>query len=173
MTTRARRLAGLLCGALMASAPGLGHAQFSARYNTQPYTYPDRGQSAQQHDVDRSECYAWAVQQTGFDPKNPQVDAGPRPQYQEPTAGPFRGAAGGAAVGAAAGAIGGAPGTGAAVGAGVGFLFGGVRRSRQEQEQQQIQQQYEMQQDAVLAQGKAGYDRAYSACMGSRGYTVR
>jgi hypothetical protein len=170
---RARRLAGLVCGALVVCVSSLGSAQYSNRYSAQPYVYPDREQSPQQQEFDRGQCYTWAVQQAGFDPVNPRVDAGPRPQYQEPSSGPFRGAAGGAALGAAAGAIGGSPGTGAAVGAGVGFLFGGVRRARQEEEQRQIQQQYEMQQDAAFAQGKANYDRAFAACMGARGYTVR
>jgi len=173
MTAQSRHLAWLLCGALVVGAPGLAGAQYSARYSVQPYVYPERGQSAQQQEFDRGQCYSWAVEQSGFDPVNPQVAAGPRPQYQEPTAGPLRGAAGGAALGAVGGAIGGSPGTGAAVGAGVGFLFGGMRRARQEEEQRQIQQQYEMQQDSMLGQGKANYDRAFAACMVGRGYTVR
>ena len=34
----------------------------------QVYFYPTQGQSPQQQDRDRFECYNWAVQQTGFDP---------------------------------------------------------------------------------------------------------
>ena len=37
------------------------------------YTYPSRGQSPQQQQIDHGQCYAWAVEQSGFDPANPQV----------------------------------------------------------------------------------------------------
>lgn len=173
MTTRSSRLASLLCVALVTCAPALGHAQYSARYTTQPYVYPDRGQSPQQQELDRGQCHSWAVQQTGFDPANPRVAMAPPPPSHEPTASPIRGAVGGAALGAAGGAIAGDAGKGAAIGAGVGLLFGGMRRARQVEEQQYAQQQYEMQQDNALAQAKGNYDRAFGACMGGRGYTVR
>jgi len=39
----------------------------------QPYIYPDKGQTFQQQESDKGQCYGWAVQQTGFDPANPQV----------------------------------------------------------------------------------------------------
>src|SRR5215472_10189243 len=42
-------------------------------YSTQPYIYPARGQSPQQEESDKGQCYGWAVQQTGFDPANPRV----------------------------------------------------------------------------------------------------
>jgi hypothetical protein len=35
---------------------------------TPVYTYPAAGQSAEQQQLDRYECYRWAVSQTGFDP---------------------------------------------------------------------------------------------------------
>src|SRR5215831_11479085 len=41
-------------------------------YSTQPYIYPARGQSPQQEESDKGQCYGWAVQQTGFDPANPR-----------------------------------------------------------------------------------------------------
>lgn len=151
----------------------------------QPYIYPDRGQTFQQQESDKGQCYGWAVQQTGFDPANPQVAAGPPPpsyypQPQAPQGGMLRGAAGGAALGAVGGAIGGDAGKGAAIGAGVGALFGGMRRMRYEEQQQQQmqmqqqqQQQYMAQQQNAMAQGRANYERAFSACMSARGYTVR
>src|SRR5258705_2961255 len=46
-------------------------------YSTQPYIYPQRGQSPQQEESDKGQCYAWAVQQTGFDPANPRVAMSP------------------------------------------------------------------------------------------------
>ena len=150
----------------------------------QPYIYPTRGQSPQQEESDRGQCYGWAVQQTGFDPANPRVAVAPPPpvypgQAPSPPVGVFGSAAGGAALGAVGGAIGGNAGEGAAIGAGVGALFGMVRRARfdeeqqqQMQQQQQQQQMYMARQQSALAQGRANYDRAFSACMTGRGYTV-
>jgi hypothetical protein len=45
----------------------------------QPYIYPARGQSPQQEESDKGQCYGWAVQQSGFDPANPQVAMPPPP----------------------------------------------------------------------------------------------
>jgi len=151
----------------------------------QPFIYPDKGQTPQQQESDRGQCYMWAVQQSGFDPSNPQVAQAPPPpqsygQPQAPQGGMFRGAAGGAALGAVGGAIGGDAGKGAAIGAGVGALFGGMRRMRwQEEQQQQMQmrqqqqQGYMAQQQNAMAQGRSNYERAFGACMAGRGYTVR
>ena len=58
-------------GVVVFAVPALAPAQ--------PYVYPARGQSAQQQEFDRGQCYSWAVQQTGFDPANPQVYSGPPP----------------------------------------------------------------------------------------------
>jgi len=178
MIGRGRRIVVCALGALVFVAPQLGTAQ--------PYIYPDRGQTFQQQESDKGQCYGWAVQQTGFDPANPQVATGPPPpsyypqQPQAPEGGMLRGAAGGAALGAVGGAIGGDAGKGAAIGAGVGALFGGMRRMRyEEQQQQQMQQQqqqqqmYMAQQQNAMSQGRANYERAFSACMSARGYTVR
>jgi Glycine zipper len=139
----------------------------------QVFIYPARGQSPQQEQFDKGQCYSWAVQQSGFDPANPQVAAAaPPPQPGMPQGGLFRGAFGGAALGAVGGAIGGNAGRGAAIGAGVGGLFGMMRRARWAEEQQQQQQSYQAQQQGALGQGHAAYNRAYSACMTGRGYTV-
>jgi len=136
------------------------------------FIYPSRGQSPQQEQFDKGQCYAWAVQQSGFDPANPQVYPPPPPPPGAPQGGLFRGAAGGAALGAIGGAIGGDAGKGAAIGAGVGALFGLMRRARWAEEQQRQQQSYLAQQQSAMAQGHAGYDRAFAACMTGRGYTV-
>src|SRR4029453_13230424 len=89
---------------------------FAPTASAQPYVYPARGQSPQQQEFDRGQCYSWAVQQTGFDPSNPQVYSGPPPMAGAPQGGLFRGAMGGAAMGAIGGAIGGDAGKGAAIG---------------------------------------------------------
>jgi Glycine zipper len=165
MMTRLKRLGVLVCGATFFSSLTLTTAQ--------PYIYPNQGQSPQQEQSDKGQCYSWAVQQTGFDPANPQVGMAPPPGMRAPQGGMFRGAAGGAAMGAIGGAIGGDAGEGAAIGAGVGALFGGLRRARERREEEQMQQSYATQQQSAMSQGRSNYERAFSACMAGRGYTVR
>jgi len=160
-----KRAAVCLLGVVALTVPPLAVAQ-------QPFIYPSRGQSPQQEQFDKGQCYTWAVQQSGFDPANPQVASGPAPMPGAPQGGLFRGAAGGAAMGAVGGAIGGNAGEGAAIGAAVGGLFGAMRRARWAEEQQQQQQSYYAQQQGALAQGRANYNRAFSVCMTGRGYTV-
>lgn len=135
------------------------------------YVYPEKGQSPQQEEFDRGQCYTWAVQQSGFDPANPPA-APPPPPAQTPQGGMFRGAFGGAALGAVGGAIGGNAGEGAAIGAAVGGLFGLMRRAESVEQDRQQQASYAAQQQGVLAQGRAGYNRAFGVCMTGRGYSV-
>ena len=165
MMRRSTRFAASLLALLTLSVPSLAVGQV--------YIYPARGQSPQQEEFDKGQCYTWAVQQSGFDPANPQVAAaGAPPMPGAPQGGMFRGAAGGAAMGAVGGAIGGDAGKGAAIGAAVGGLFGMMRRARWAEEQQQQQQSYMAQQQSAVAQGHAAYNRAFSACMTGRGYSV-
>src|SRR5437667_6015299 len=144
-------------------------------WGQQLYIYPQRGQSFDQQAVDKAECQRWATEQTGYNPATPP----PPPMAAAPQGGMFRGAFGGAALGAIGGAIGGDAGTGAAIGAGVGGLFGMMRRHRYMEEEQQTQQEqmrqqqgYMSQEQNALARGRGNYNRAFSACMTARGYTV-
>jgi hypothetical protein len=139
----------------------------------QPFIYPNQGQSPQQEQFDKGQCYSWAVQQSGFDPSNPQIPTAPPPMMPSPQGGMFRGAAGGAALGAVGGAIGGDAGEGAAIGAGVGALFGTLRRARERREEEQTMQAYASQQQSAMSQGRNNYERAFRACMMGRGYTVQ
>jgi hypothetical protein len=127
----------------------------TAGYGQQIFAYPNQGQSPEQQNRDNADCHTWAVQQSRFDPffGSPPPSAG---------GGVVRGAAGGAALGAVGGAIAGDAGQGAAIGAATGALFGGMRQHRQRQEQA-----------AWSSQAQANYNRAFSACMQARGYTVR
>jgi hypothetical protein len=161
---RAKRFFAFAVAAVVLFEPALATAQV--------FIYPSRGQSPQQEQFDKGQCYSWAVQQSGFDPANPQVYTPPPPPAGAPQGGLFRGAAGGAAMGAVGGAIGGDAGKGAAIGAAVGGLFGLMRRARSAEEQQQQQQTYQAQQQSAMAQGHAAYNRAFSTCMTGRGYTV-
>ena len=79
--------------------------------------YPAKGQPAKQQSKDEGECFAWAKQQTGIDPKavasQPTKQEGPAVGGGERA----RGAASGAVGGLAVGAIAGDAGKGAAIGA--------------------------------------------------------
>ncbi len=147
--------------------------------------YPSKGQSQQQQSRDRYECHLWAVQQTGFDPTNPQMaqsnvpSAAPPPRAEAPQGGLLRGGARGAALGAVGGAIAGDAGKGAAIGAATGALFGAFRRRDQRRRQQAEQQRYQQQQqqaqqrqNQAANQRRNGYNRAMTACLTGRGYTV-
>ena len=133
--------------------------------------YPGQGQTPEQQARDQGECRAWAVQQTGFDPSYPPPPpAGAAPPQQ---GGVLRGAARGAVLGVTIGAIRGDAGGGAAAGAAGGALIGGFRRADDqcayEQQQAEIQAQYQQQ----LATQNQAYNRALSACLQGRGYTVQ
>jgi hypothetical protein len=130
------------------------------------YVYPAEGQSAEQQSRDTGECQAWATQQSGYDPLNPPVVVSGAPA---PQGGVGRGAVRGAAIGVVGGAIAGDAGTGAAVGAATGGLIGGMRRRDQLAEQQAAQAQ----QQATVQQGRNEFDRAFTACMQARKYSIQ
>ena len=134
--------------------------------------YPAKGQSQEQMEKEKFECYTWAKQQTGFDPMQVPTASTPPPQEQAGQGGALKGAA----VGAGAGALikrGGSRSKGAGTGAVVGGVLGGARQSRQRSQDQQARQQWEQQQANEYAQKRNTYNRAYSGCMEGRGYTVK
>lgn len=135
--------------------------------------YPNKGQSQEQLDKDKYECYSWAKQQTGFDPMQQPKATEPPPQQQAQQGGVVRGGARGALVGVTAGAIAGDAGKGAAIGAASGALIGGARRQDQMRQQEQAEQQWAQEQAATYTKNRDGYDRAYGACLEGRGYTVK
>ena len=140
----------------------------------EPYIYPAKGQSPQQTEKDKSECYTWAKQQTGFDPMQAPEAAPPpppsSPQHQGQVVG---GAARGAALGAIGGAIAGDAGKGAAIGAATGGGLGAMRKRSDYRNQQAQYQQQVQQQQAQYQQRRSEYDRAYGACMEGRGYVLK
>ncbi len=133
---------------------------------SQLYVYPQKGQSQEQQSRDRFECHNWAVQQSGFNPTNPPLMAQPQSTGGGEV---VRGGARGAATGAVIGAITGNPGKGAKRGAVIGGAMGAGRRRARKQQEQQAQAQAQAQHQ----QGVNGYNRALSACLGGRGYTVQ
>jgi predicted lipid-binding transport protein (Tim44 family) len=137
------------------------------------FAYPNKGQSQEQQQKDQFECYNWSKQQSGFDPMVAPTASAPQPQ--DKSTGP--GLLGGAAVGAGAGAIGGVisggkAGKGAAIGAGIGGLLGGLRSNSQKNKNKQARQDWERQQASQYQQQRNNYNRAYSACMSARDYTI-
>ena len=79
--------------------------------------YPAKGQSNDQMEKDKFECYSWAKEQTGFDPMAMPQATAPPPKQEAQKGGVGRGALRGGAVGLAVGAIGGDAKRGAAIGA--------------------------------------------------------
>jgi hypothetical protein len=120
----------------------------------QGFVYPAKGQSPEQQQQDQQQCSGWAMQASGANP-----GAAPPPPSSP---GMGRTAARGAAVGAVGGAIGGNAGKGAAIGAATGALVGGVRRADERRAA-----------DAQQAATSDAFNRAFAACMESRGYTVK
>ena len=138
------------------------------------FIYPTKGQSQEELEKDKFECYSWAKGQTNFDPMALPT-ASSAPPAEEPKKGgtgkgALLGAAGGAIIGEIAGGHGG---EGAAIGAITGGLFGGMRRRDQVKEQEAAQQQWEQQQVNQYASARNAYNRAYVACLEGRGYNVK
>lgn len=146
---------------------------------TQIYAYPTNGQTAEQQDRDRYDCYQWAIQQTGFDPSAPNVPPHDRIQVVggPPAVVPGSGVAAGAVTGAVLGAIVSNPrdaGAGALVGAVLGGVLGGAAESAQNQAAAQANTRVVQSQQSAQLERKAGdFRRATGACLEARGYSVR
>jgi hypothetical protein len=137
------------------------------------FVYPTKGQSAEQQEKDKFECYGFAKGQTGFDPMALPTTSTAAPPSEAPQGGVGRGLARGAIGGAAIGAIAGDTRKGLKIGAASGALVGGMRRSDQKQREQQQRQQWEQRETANYAQNRNNYNRAYAACLEGRGYSVK
>lgn len=133
--------------------------------------FPNKGQGNDQMAIDKQACHEWAKKESGFDP-NAAATSSTTPA-QAPTSNAVKGAARGAVVGVAVGAIAGDPGHGAAIGAAAGGLGGGMKKRDQQAAQQQAQQSAADQQAQQYAAGLDKYNRAYSACLEGKGYTVK
>ena len=146
---------------------------------TDIYAYPTNGQTAEQQDRDRYDCYQWAIQQTGFDPSSTSVPPHDRIQVVggPPAVVPGSGVAAGAVTGAVIGAIVSIPrdaGAGALVGAVLGGVLGGAAESAQNQQAAQANTRVvERQQNAQLERKAGDFRRAAGACLEARGYSVR
>jgi hypothetical protein len=134
--------------------------------HAQLYVYPAQGQSPQQEQQDEYQCYLFGKNETGFDPTVAQPPSAPPPQQR---GGFLHGAFAGALLGVAVGAIAGNASEGAEIGAASGGLFGGMRAQQSRNEQQQLAQQ----QESAYQTNLDNYNRAYTACLQGRGYSVQ
>lgn len=155
------------------------------------FVFPRNNQSAEQQLKDENECFATAKERTGVDvTANPfeglnEVEMIAAQQQAAAEAerargGRARGGLRGAAGGAAIGAIAGSPGRGAASGAVAGTMSGGMAqrsanaRAQQQSAAQVAATQRRMQEQLLIAhmQGVDAFQRAFSACMDARNYSV-
>ena len=133
------------------------------------YVFPANNQDAATQEADEMACFNWAKQQSGYDPLNPTVYQGGEVD-RSADGSAVGGAAVGAAGGAAIGAIAGDAGKGAAIGA----VVGGVRGRRSKVAGDQRQQQANDQAAAAASQNASNdYNKAFTACMEGKGYTVK
>src|SRR5262245_9493105 len=171
-----------------AQAPSSTSAPKSLSSSLGVYVFPAKNQTPDQQNQDEAACFSWAKEQTGIDPLAPPPTAAPAQgqSSQAPPPNPAKGsgakgAAGGAAAGAAIGAVAGDAGEGAAIGATAGAIRGrrqGKKAQKQAEAQQQQAQAQQQQQAQATAQQqqdtrKATYNKAFSACLEGKGYTVK
>jgi hypothetical protein len=137
-----------------------------------PIIFPAKGQSQDQMEKDKYACYQWAKNETGFDPMQTPTASAPPPQQKAGRGGAVKGAAVGAGVGAIVKKDD-SRSKGAGTGALVGSVLGGAKQAQQNRQNEQARQQYEQQQANEYAQKRDTYNRAFSACMEPKGYTVK
>jgi len=131
--------------------------------------FPAKGQSNEQLEQDKFSCYGWAKQQSGFDPMKSPTTSTPAPSQVKKSGGAVKGALGGAALGAIIGDS-----SRSARNAGVaGALIGGVRQRSANNKTEQKTEQWKQQEANNYANNRNQYNRAYTACLEGKGYTVK
>jgi len=133
------------------------------------YVFPGKNQTAEVQAKDDTDCYKWAVEQSGVDPLNPtKVEAAKVDTSPDGTA--VVGAAKGAAAGVAIGAIAGDAGKGAAIGAVAGGLAGRRAKKVGDAQEQQKNNEAAAQQQTAMTDS---FKKAFTACLEGKGYTVK
>lgn len=173
----------LALGAVLVAETNGVRADQSLASTLDMYVFPSGGQPAAQQSQDESDCYQWAVDNSGIDPFEAEKVAQAQAQQAEATkqqaasasrgAG-ARGALGGAAAGALIGEIADDDaGKGAAYGAAAGAI---ASRRGAKRQSQQVQQQAEQQaaQGATQFEAQVGnFKKAFSVCLEGKGYLVK
>jgi len=131
--------------------------------------YPAKDQSAEQQEKDKSECYSWAKNDSGFDPMAVLKTTILAPTTEKKKGGVAKGAA----VGAICGKVLGSSSKTTKKSAAAGALVGGARQSSSNKKAEQERQQWEQQKSANYANNRNNYNRAYAACLEGRGYSVK
>lgn len=161
----------LSIGALCA---GTAAAPAQAQSYAQPlglYVYPGNGQSPETQRNDEASCYQWAQQATGI--QNPTTPPAPVPAQQESSgSGAGRGALRGAAGGALLGEIGGGHNNNEAAWAGA--VIGGARGAKEtEQRNKAAQENAQSQTNQQFQAQLQTFNKAFSACMEGKHYTIK
>jgi predicted lipid-binding transport protein (Tim44 family) len=130
------------------------------------FVFPNDGQSQDQQDMDTFQCQRDATNRTGFDPMATPQASTPAPQQQGGVVG---GAARGALLGGAIGAATGNTRQGLRAGAAGGGVLGGMRRADSNRQQEE----WARREAANYQRNRDNWNRAFTACMEARGYTVR
>lgn len=175
--------AGLLLGLMGVLLSACAPPVYSVRRSVAPpppapsvelYFYPTKGQSKQQQERDRYECYLWAVKQTGYDPGQAMA---PHQRIEVvPATPPGANVAAGAATGAVVGSILSGPrdhGQGLVFGAIAGAMLGAASEQAQQEHAARLERQYNARDYARVERQARDYRRAMTACLEGRGYTVR
>jgi hypothetical protein len=130
------------------------------------YVYPKNHQNNSQQLTDESQCYSNAKTQTGYDPNATTTATAAKTDDKKSGDKPV-------AQGAARGAvISGATGGDAAAGARRGAMIGSIKKKR-EQKQETEQADKQAQAAKTAAQPLDNFKRSLSACLDSRGYSVK
>jgi outer membrane lipoprotein SlyB len=167
---RISRVIATMLFALLLSAGG-GRAQDLV-------VYPAGGQSNEQMEKDKFECYGWAKGQSGFDPMQMPTATSPAPSKGDKSVGggALKGGVGGGVGGAIIGGIAGGK-KGAKKGLAIGGLSGGalgaMRSSSQNKKADAKREQWEREQTSRYLQQRNLYNRNFAACMEGRGYSVK
>lgn len=133
------------------------------------FIYPQKGQSAEQQDKDKYECYGWARDNSGFDPMAAPTTTSARPRTEEKSHGALKGAA----IGAVGGKVFGSSKKTTRTAAAAGGLLGGVRQHQHNTREQQKVDDWERREASKYSNNRNNYNRAYAACLEGRGYTVK
>jgi outer membrane lipoprotein SlyB len=140
--------------------------------------YPAKGQSNEQMEKDKFECYGWAKGQSGFDPMQMPTASSPAPSKGDKSVaggavgGGVLGGVGGAVIGGIASGKSGAK-KGALIGGLSGGALGGMRSHSQNRQADQKRDQWEREQANQYMQQRNAYNRNYAACLEGRGYSVK
>lgn len=133
------------------------------------YVYPQKGQSAEQTDKDKHECYGWAKGKTGFDPMAAPKASTPAPKVEEKKGGAVKGAA---VAGVTAKVFGSSSKT-TKKSAAAGAVVGGAKQGSDNKKQQQAKKDWEQKEASNYAANRNEYNRAYGVCLEGRGYSVK